>query len=156
MLARAEYQRQYRKTERGKSWLKLYRKSKKSKEYTLNWRLNNKDKTIACTRRNQEKSNLRTKLWRINNREKYLICKRLSDLKRMAHGRKTLRTLNSVILNSNMICYLCGKIIFDKYHIDHIVPISKGGTNKKKNLALTHPICNRKKHNKFLWELELE
>lgn len=29
------------------------------------------------------------------------------------------------------------------WNIDHIVPKSKGGTNKLKNLQATHVVCNR-------------
>lgn len=40
------------------------------------------------------------------------------------------------------------------YHIDHVVPIAKGGTNDLDNLAILCPTCNMKKgvmsHEAFL------
>lgn len=47
------------------------------------------------------------------------------------------------------VCPLCNKIIEDKHHIDHIVPLSMGGKHEVTNLQLTHPVCNLRKHNKL-------
>jgi len=48
------------------------------------------------------------------------------------------------------ICPLCDTIIENKHHIDHIIPLSKGGKHEPSNLQLTHPVCNLKKHNKLI------
>ena len=42
----------------------------------------------------------------------------------------------------------CGSDISDDFTIDHIVPISKGGTNYPDNIQLLCPFCNRSKKNK--------
>jgi 5-methylcytosine-specific restriction endonuclease McrA len=39
----------------------------------------------------------------------------------------------------------CGRSILGGYHIDHIVPIAKGGTSERRNLQLLAPICNLRK-----------
>jgi CRISPR/Cas system Type II protein with McrA/HNH and RuvC-like nuclease domain len=47
-------------------------------------------------------------------------------------------------------CYLTGRIINileDDYCLDHIVPVSKGGTNDLKNMGITIPIVNASKSN---------
>ncbi len=38
----------------------------------------------------------------------------------------------------------------DKYTIDHVIPLSKNGTNEISNLRLACLICNCKKHNKII------
>lgn len=49
-------------------------------------------------------------------------------------------------------CYYCRVSIEGSYHIDHIVPISRNGTNWPDNLVLTCPHCNHSKSNKLLHE----
>jgi len=52
-----------------------------------------------------------------------------------------------------MICYLCEKPIDEgDLHMDHIVPIVKGGIHTEENLAPTHSQCNLSKHIKSLEE----
>ncbi len=48
-------------------------------------------------------------------------------------------------------CGICGGIMLSHprdLHIDHIVPLSKGGGNEIGNLQLTHPTCNLIKGNR--------
>lgn len=59
---------------------------------------------------------------------------------------KRIKSAKDRILNKN--CGICFKPIMDKSTIDHIIPKSKGGTNKLSNLQLAHLECNRKKGNK--------
>lgn len=49
-------------------------------------------------------------------------------------------------------CYLCGKKL-KKYHIDHFIPLAKGGTNDPGNLRLACPKCNLNKGAKHPFEL---
>jgi|GEM_PF-3286127 len=45
-----------------------------------------------------------------------------------------------------VICKMCGRSFpIDVMEVDHIKPISKGGTDKPSNLQLLCPVCNRKK-----------
>lgn len=48
-------------------------------------------------------------------------------------------------------CYYCHKRIV-RYHIDHIIPLSRGGSNDISNLVLACPSCNLSKGNKLLYE----
>lgn len=45
------------------------------------------------------------------------------------------------------ICYLCGVPVSSIEHmtIDHVTPITLGGTNDLENLRVTHEFCNRSK-----------
>jgi len=55
--------------------------------------------------------------------------------------------------SSTFICEYCNSYIIDSYHLDHIVPISKSGTNKLVNLAITCQKCNLHKAGKLLEEI---
>ena len=72
-------------------------------------------------------------------------------------------SLEKLIKRDNNICYLCGKecnledytyqnnyFIAGNYYpsIEHVVPISKGGTHTWDNVRLAHRICNTLKGNK--------
>jgi len=47
-------------------------------------------------------------------------------------------------------CYLCGKLIpLGQRHVDHIVPLSKGGQHRPSNLAVACDKCNMSKFNKL-------
>lgn len=52
----------------------------------------------------------------------------------------------TVYAKCNGVCAICGKPVkFKKMTVDHIVPLSKGGTNDIANLQLAHLTCNRAK-----------
>jgi len=47
-------------------------------------------------------------------------------------------------------CYLCGDLIkMGDRHVDHIMPLSKGGSHRPSNLAVACASCNMQKHNKL-------
>ena len=46
------------------------------------------------------------------------------------------------------LCAYCGISIEGTYHIDHMMPLSRGGTNSPSNLCLACPDCNGRKYDK--------
>ncbi len=46
-------------------------------------------------------------------------------------------------------CLYCGVDLSDGYHIDHWVPLAKGGTNWGENIVLACPPCNLSKKDKW-------
>lgn len=66
----------------------------------------------------------------------------------------TVGTMRKVILSIKKIkimydnqegkCAYCQKELFHKYHIEHIIPLSAGGTNRNSNICLSCPTCNLK------------
>lgn len=47
-------------------------------------------------------------------------------------------------------CWWCGRVIeHNHYHIDHRIPLVKGGSNNPENLCLTCPTCNLSKGGKL-------
>lgn len=47
-------------------------------------------------------------------------------------------------------CGICGERLGPKYEIDHIIPVSKGGSGDASNLQWVHPTCNKSKGSKVL------
>ena len=50
------------------------------------------------------------------------------------------------------LCAYCRKPVGKKWHMDHIVPLSRGGAHHIDNLAVACASCNSKKHNKTACE----
>lgn len=49
------------------------------------------------------------------------------------------------------LCYLCGDpVTFDEFTIDHVIPLSKGGSNLDSNKRPAHYACNQAKADKLL------
>ena len=56
--------------------------------------------------------------------------------------------------DKNVRCYICGKKIpLGHRHVDHIVPLSKGGKHVPSNLAIACDECNLSKHDKLPEEM---
>ncbi len=46
-------------------------------------------------------------------------------------------------------CFVCGlHVPRDKATLEHIKPLSKGGTDQMSNLAISHYVCNQRRGNR--------
>ena len=53
---------------------------------------------------------------------------------------------NKVILSADGKCQICFEPFEDgQIHIDHVIPLSRGGTHTYDNLHATHALCNQRK-----------
>jgi 5-methylcytosine-specific restriction endonuclease McrA len=76
-------------------------------------------------------------------------------LKRNALGSHTKEEVFQQLERQKIKCYYCKKKLSkgkDNWHADHIVPISRGGSNDISNIVIACPPCNMRKHNKYLHE----
>jgi len=111
---------------------------------------------------NKLKRSISNKAWKENNIDK----KNASDLR--ARHRRRARKLNSgssfykedeVLALYGAICHICNKDINlslprktnikgweNGLHIDHLIPLSKGGSDTLDNVRPSHGLCNLKKH----------
>jgi 5-methylcytosine-specific restriction endonuclease McrA len=77
-----------------------------------------------------------------------------------AEGSHTASDIKSIFESQRGMCASCKKKLAitgkNKYHVDHINPLSKGGSNSKENLQCLCPSCNHRKHAKdpFDWAKE--
>jgi 5-methylcytosine-specific restriction endonuclease McrA len=78
-------------------------------------------------------------------------------VKRMRRPRKLSRLeQRKYIYSKNKRCGICGHDVrFDDSTIDHIIPLSRGGSDSFKNMQLAHTACNSAKGNHLPTEYEL-
>lgn len=79
--------------------------------------------------------------------------------RRAAEGAKiSSRELQDWIDSQDKVCVYCSSSCPESYHIDHIIPLAKGGQHCTSNLAIACPTCNLRKSDKmpevFLSEME--
>lgn len=49
-------------------------------------------------------------------------------------------------------CWHCGCELGSNYHVDHLVPLMRGGSNEPRNIVVTCPKCNISKSDKMCYE----
>lgn len=58
---------------------------------------------------------------------------------------------DEIIRRDRATCYLCGKVCeLDEIHLDHVVPLSKGGAHTPENVRVACAACNLEKGDALL------
>ncbi len=141
-------------------------------ERTARWYSKNKDKVRAAGRRRyasdpEQARNKRRALYQKypeREREKSKKYRKSNPIKRRAAeavrrtrknnsvGRYTEKDVLKMLEQQDNKCRYCGDSIVNKYEVDHIVPLSRGGSNDLSNLVIACQPCNGSKHNKLISE----
>lgn len=93
--------------------------------------------------------------WRANNRNRIneLVARRSERIRNAPVVEQIDR--DAIVARDNSTCYLCGRqLATGDIHIDHVVPLSRGGTHTADNLRVACQHCNNRKYNKLLEELD--
>ena len=65
-------------------------------------------------------------------------------------GTFTFKELNALFEQQEGFCFYCGELLYSSFdkdiHIEHKIPISRGGVNDASNIVLSCASCNMKKH----------
>ena len=62
-----------------------------------------------------------------------------------AKGSHTYNDIENILIFQKNKCVICKVSIKKKYHVDHVIPLSRGGSNDKDNIQLLCPSCNMSK-----------
>ncbi len=66
-----------------------------------------------------------------------------------AQGAHTPQDIKDQYKRQKGCCYWCGVKVGRTYHVDHIVPLARGGTNWPENIVIACPTCNLSKKDKL-------
>lgn len=132
---------------------------------SLRWKQRNSEHLKQYRRDNRERLRAGVKKWEDENRERHLEIKR--KLNRREEYKAYYRLRANVrhravgsgdftrddffrLVESQQSCKYCGVAFSEKTPptIDHVIPLSKGGTHTKDNIVLACKSCNSKKGNR--------
>lgn len=137
------------------------------KQKSLEWRTKNKELKAAADRKyaanNKSKINENSKRWRANNPERAREVSKNSRLKNPETGRNTTARRRARVAENGVYrvtslelvsilrkpCAYCGA---KSEHVDHIIPITRGGHHAIGNLTGACAPCNLSKGSKFIME----
>lgn len=91
-------------------------------------------------------------LWRKTNVVKMrAYCLNYQAKKRGAEGRYTDDDILGKLADQNGLCFWCSEPLPSLYHVDHVIPLSRGGSNDPDNLVCACVSCNTSKSNKLAY-----
>lgn len=161
-----QYQRRYREehpevNERSKERSRRWYGSNKRRalENSLRWHLDNPDKVAQIQRdyyyRNQATRQGYAQRWRGENPEK--VARQNEERRAREAGASIKENIDyrRIYIRDRDNCYLCGrKVRKTERHLDHVIPLCRGGAHSEDNLRVTHARCNLIKGKKLVEELD--
>ena len=116
-----------------------------------------KDKVRRASRKywskNKEKARERSKQWyRANRVEQNNRARKRKGILRDAQGSHSSADVRSKYESQGGKCHWCSTKLNGVFEVDHIFPLSKGGSNDPSNICCACQFCNRSKGSKMPWE----
>jgi len=122
--------------------------------YAREWRLKNRDKTRQYGRERvkkyPEKFKAKKRSYAARNRD-YFRAKSSARRARMRLTEKphTAQDISAQLIRQNRLCYWCSQPVPPNYHVDHVIPVARGGSNAADNIVITCPHCNQTKNDRL-------
>ena len=100
--------------------------------------------------RDKEGRRRQQRKWFVDNPDKKSAYKRKDSAKRRAYKAKSAgaykpQDIHVQYRSQRGKCWHCGVPVGDDYHVDHLIPLSRGGSNSPENIVISCPSCNLSK-----------
>ena len=161
-ICTSEYQREWYESNKEKI---SEQKREKDRKYYETHKEKKREYDREYRTANAEKISEREREYYTANKEKiseqqreYLQTPRGKEVKRTQNQRRRARKVSAPIglpfdeklqlKRQKNRCYYCGCRL-DQYHVDHVIPLSRGGSDGSENKVLACPTCNLSKGSKL-------
>jgi 5-methylcytosine-specific restriction endonuclease McrA len=106
-----------------------------------------RERQAACYVKYREERLAKSAEYRKQNPEKKRVYEaNRKARKRAGSGKFTPADVAEILHQQRNKCGYCQRSIRKAYHIDHIMPLSRGGSNARPNIQLLCPTCNMRKN----------
>lgn len=129
---------------------RYYRENKDScLEATRRWRERNRAAIAEYDRARRSENPEALRAYYRDNKARFDHHRRQRQARlRGAPGSHTAEEVARMIEDQGGLCAYCECSLEGGFHVDHMLPISRRGTNDWSNIAVTCPLCNWSKNNK--------
>jgi 5-methylcytosine-specific restriction endonuclease McrA len=140
-----------------KDWASMTPEQRLAKAESLRaWKAANPERVKAMWDRtyakHQPKHTAKARRWRHKNPEAVAASRDRRRAKAVgASGDYTKDDVRHLLETQGRICRYCDGAL-TKFHVDHFIPLARGGSNGPENLVLSCPSCNCSKGAKLPWE----
>lgn len=122
------------------------------------WLKKNRERKVATDakwqRENPDRVKLRNMKWQQQNANAVRsFTRNYRAKKRAAAGTHNAKDIEIIYRKQDNLCACgCGVSLADGFDVDHIIPVSRGGSNWPSNLQLLTPRCNKSKNARTMEE----
>jgi len=121
-----------------------------NREYYWRNRETRRENNARWAERNAERRKEYNRLYLKNNPERFReYSQRRRSRKQLAPGDHTKEDVALIYQRQKGRCWWCLCELNGAYHVDHRIPISRGGSNDASNLVVSCPKCNLSKRDKL-------
>lgn len=123
-------------------------------EYSAKYRVENREAVRASYAAWEARNPRHAQEWAERNRERAResVRRRRARLRNVPTFEVTEKDILRLMSRHGGRCAYCSEVLGDSYHIDHVMPVSLGGSNGIGNLVPACASCNVSKSNWFLSE----
>lgn len=145
-IAKAKYRQNNREEINRRQREKWPERAEKSKQYREEHKERYAELWQVWYEEHKEEKNAYDRNWSKENPAKVRQYGRERRARELgAEGSHTREDIDQMLVDQNGLCAYCECDILEEFQVDHIIPLSKGGTNNWSNIALCCAYCNRSK-----------